>query len=73
MALRDASQNPCRNGIISTSSSDFLVSRLRSKFNYYNASRKPFPSYIEHFRNETSTECSVKNHKLFEGLRPEFL
>jgi hypothetical protein len=33
--------------------------------------RKPFPSDIEHFRNETSAECSVKNHKLFEGLRPE--
>ena len=40
--------------------------------------RKPFPRDIEHFRArsealryETSAECSVKNHKLFEGLMPE--
>jgi hypothetical protein len=33
--------------------------------------RKPLPSDIEHFRNEKSAESSVKNHKLFEGLRPE--
>jgi hypothetical protein len=33
-------------------------------------SLKPFPNNIEHFRHETSAACSVKNHKLFEGLSP---
>jgi hypothetical protein len=38
-------------------------------------SLKPFPNniehfHIEHFRHETSAACSVKNHKLFEGLSP---
>ncbi|UCG81392.1 MAG: hypothetical protein JSV60_03695, partial [Desulfobacterales bacterium] len=42
-------------------------------FNYYNASRKPFPSDIEHFRNEASVACSVINHKLFDpDLSGEF-
>jgi hypothetical protein len=44
-----------------------LVLRPTNNFNYYNGSRKPFPSDIEHFRDQTAAESSVKNRKLLRA------
>jgi len=52
-------------------SSKTLVLPLRNKCHQFHGSRKPFPSDIDHFRNQAAVEGSVKNHKLFEGVTPE--